>query len=210
MNDRPLDRGRSTTRHRYNERVQIHLKSIGDRVVIDARGETARPYKRFSVDTGGIGQFAKFVGSTARMFAAPAANVDAELGRTRSQSPLERAHDGCRDAGRMPVHAHDGAERLKPEWIAQPRKQFGLAVMVNDALANRRAERRHARRKPCGHAAAMERKIGGTGTTHQSIVHCSLLLEWFDGKSSTDRVQSSARQEALRFQAREVKIQARL
>ena len=34
----------------------------------------------------------------------------------------------------MPVHAHDGAERLKPERDGEPAQQFVAAVVMDDGL----------------------------------------------------------------------------
>jgi hypothetical protein len=44
------------------------------------------------------------------MLAAAAAHVDAEFVREESQAAFEGADNAGGDAGRMPVHAHDGAE----------------------------------------------------------------------------------------------------
>ena len=113
-----------------------------------------------------LGDRAQLVGSVARVAAAAAADVDAELVRARIESALQRAQHGRRDAGRVPVHAHHAAERLEPERIAQPAEERRMAVVMDDALGDRRAERRHARRQPLRHASAMQRKIGDAGTLH--------------------------------------------
>jgi hypothetical protein len=34
----------------------------------------------------------------------------------------------------MPIHAHHGAERLKPEWVRQPAQKFVAPVFVNDSF----------------------------------------------------------------------------
>ena len=35
----------------------------------------------------------------------------------------------------MPVHAHDGAERLEPEGMGEPAQEFVAAVFDDDRLA---------------------------------------------------------------------------
>ena len=112
----------------------------------------------------------QFVRRVARVPAAAAADVDAELVRPRIESLLQRAHHRRRDAGRMPVHAHHRAEGLEPERIAQPREQRGAAVVMEHALGDRRAERHHPRRQPRRHASAVQRKIGDARSLHDPIV----------------------------------------
>jgi hypothetical protein len=38
----------------------------------------------------------------------------------------------------MPVHAHDGTERLKPERVGETPQQFVATVMMNDRFADHR------------------------------------------------------------------------
>ena len=94
------------------------------------------------------------------MLAASATNVNAEFVRARAESALESAENRGGDAGGMPVHAHNGAERLEPEWIAQAREEFRRAVVIDDAFRDRCAEFRHALGQPRRDASAVERKIG--------------------------------------------------
>src|SRR4051794_30189480 len=65
----------------------------------------------------------------------------------------------------MPVHAHDGAKRLKPEVMGQALQELVAAIMVNHGLSNDRAQRGHAFRKPGRNAATVERKIGAAGSS---------------------------------------------
>src|SRR5690606_11623661 len=70
--------------------------------------------------------------------------------------------------GRVPVHAHHGAERLEPERVAQAREQPGWAVLDEHVLADGGAERGHPLREPAGHASAVERKVGRAGALHRN------------------------------------------
>src|SRR5262245_61833568 len=104
------------------------------------------------------------------MPAAPAANVDSELRRPMLQASLERAHHRGRDAGRMPIHPHDGAERLKPERIAESGEKLGSAVAQQDRFDDRSSEPRHPLCKPLRDAPAMQGEISRSGTFHTSII----------------------------------------
>ena len=86
------------------------------------------------------------------------------------QAALECTHHRCRDAGGVPVHPHHGAERLKPKRIAQAGQEGRASVMMNDALGDCSAKRRHARRQPRWHPSAVQREIGNAGALHRTIV----------------------------------------
>src|ERR1700720_2414184 len=104
------------------------------------------------------------------MLAAATAHMDAEFVGERSQAALEGADDAGGDAGRMPVHAHDGAERLEPERMRQPLQEFVAAIMVDDRLSDDGAERRHAGRKPRREASAVQRQVGASGSSCHSLL----------------------------------------
>src|SRR5260370_35540724 len=82
------------------------------------------------------------------MLAAGTAHMDGEFIREGPQAALEGTDDAGGDAGRMPVHAHDGAERLEPKRMSQPLQEFVAAVVVDDRLSDDGPERRHAGRQP--------------------------------------------------------------
>src|SRR3989442_8325579 len=108
---------------RDDEAVQVNLKAVGDRIVVDARGQPAGAYQRFTIKTALRCYLTQFVWRIARKAAAAAADKNAEFVRPRSETALERAHHGSSDSRRMPIHPHHRAERLKPEWIAQAREK---------------------------------------------------------------------------------------
>ena len=141
----PLLHDRPVAVARQDERVQIDLKAVGDRIVVDARGEPAGADQRVAIEADALGDRTQLAGCVARLLAASAADVDAELVRARIESSLQRAHHRRGDAGGVPVHAHHRSERLEPERIAQPRQQRRPAVVQHHALADRGAERGHAR-----------------------------------------------------------------
>jgi hypothetical protein len=68
----------------------------------------------------------------------------------------------------MPVHAHHGPEGLKPERIAEPRQEFGGAVVMDNALDDRSSELFHALREPEGHSAAVKRQVSGSRAFHHA------------------------------------------
>src|SRR4051812_40771833 len=94
------------------------------------------------------------------MLAAATADVDAKFGSQRSQAALQRADNAGGDARGMPVHSHDRAEGLKPEWVRKTAQQFVSSIMVDDRLRQDGAKAGHAVREPSRHGAAMQRQIG--------------------------------------------------
>src|ERR1700730_17548220 len=103
------------------------------------------------------------------MLAASATDMDTKFALQRSEASLQRANDACGDPGRMPVHAHYGAERLEPERMRQPPQGFVAAILMHDRLRDDRAKRGHARRKPRRHASAMKRKVSVPGASSHSV-----------------------------------------
>ncbi len=53
------------------------------------------------------------------MLAATATDIKTQLGRKRCESALWSAEHTGRDTTGMPIHSHDSAERLKPEWMGE-------------------------------------------------------------------------------------------
>ena len=93
------------------------------------------------------------------MLPAPAADIDTKLVLQRGKSALQRADNARCDPRGVPVHAHDGAERLKPEGMRKPLQEFIAAVVMHDGLRDDRTEARHPLGKPPRNAAAVKRKI---------------------------------------------------
>src|SRR6266567_76162 len=158
---------------RDDEAVQINLKAVGDRVVVDARGQTAGADQGFAIETTPLAYLSQFVWRVAREAAAAAANVDAEFVCTRSETALERAHHGSSDSRRMPIHSHHRAQRLKPEWIAQTREKRRGAVIVNNRFRDRSPEPGHSLRQPKRHMPTMQRQISNSRTLHDFSIVCS-------------------------------------
>ena len=146
--------------------MQIDLEAVGDRVVVDARGQAAGADQRFAVEAAPLGHGAQFVGRVARVPPAAAADVQTEFVGPRIEAALERPQHRRRDARRVPVHPHDAAQRLEPERIAQPGQQLGRAVVKQTLSDDRRAERGHPLREPRRHAPAMQRQIGDARAFH--------------------------------------------
>ena len=54
------------------------------------------------------------------MNASPAtADMDSQFAPERRETALQRADDARGDARRVPVHAHNGPERLEPEGVGK-------------------------------------------------------------------------------------------
>jgi hypothetical protein len=150
LHDRPL----AVVGH--EEAVKVQVEAVLDGGTVDLRDKTARARQLGSVDADALAEQAQLVWRLPRMLSAAAAHVDAEFVGEWSQAALEGTDDAGCDAGRMPVHPHDGAERLEPEGVRQALQEFVAAVMVHDRLRDDGAERRHARRQPRRHTSAMQ------------------------------------------------------
>ena len=94
------------------------------------------------------------------MFAASTADVNAEFVTARRQSPLQGSNDTRRNARGVPVHAHDGTERLKPEGICEASQQLVPTIVMYDGLRHDGTEPDHPVRQPPRNVAAVERQIG--------------------------------------------------
>jgi hypothetical protein len=71
----------------------------------------------------------------------------------------------------MPVHTHNGAERLEPERMGETPQQFVETVMMDNRFADHRPEASHSVSEPPGNLAAMQRQVGGSSPLgHQSSV----------------------------------------
>jgi hypothetical protein len=62
--------------------------------------------------------------------------MNPELAGKRRQATFQGAeYAGCNSGG-MPIHAHDGAEGLEPEWMRQAAKEFVATIVVDDRLGD--------------------------------------------------------------------------
>ena len=119
----------------------------------------------------------KLFGCLPRVPAPPAADMDAQLLLQRPQSALQGTDDAGGDAGGMPVHAHDGTKGLEPEGMRQPPQELISAVVVDDGLADDRAQACHALCQPVGHLPAMEGQVCAAGSVnHRNAVLMMLVL----------------------------------
>src|SRR5258708_39266134 len=94
----------------YEKSVKIKIEAVLDCGAVDIRDETAGACQFGAVETNTLAEKTKFVGRLSGVLTAAAAYVDAEFVRDGSQAALEGSDYAGGDAGRMPVHSHDGAE----------------------------------------------------------------------------------------------------
>src|SRR2546425_429956 len=92
LHDRPL------AVRRVDEAVQINLKAVSNRIVVDARRQPAGTHQRFTIKTALRCYLSQFVWRIAREAAAAAADVNAKFVRAGNEATLERAHHGRGDA----------------------------------------------------------------------------------------------------------------
>ena len=82
------------------------------------------------------------------MPASPPTDDESKIGISRIQAALQRAHDGSRDPGRMPIHSQHATERLEPEWITEAGEKAAYAILENDMFGDGSAELRHTIGEP--------------------------------------------------------------
>jgi len=132
----------------HDEAVQIEVKTILKGGAVDLRHQSADVGERRSIESDALTDRDQFDRRLARMLAAAPADMNAEFARHRLEAALQRADHARRDARGMPVHAHHRAERLKPERMSKATQQLVATVVMNDRLADDRAEASHSLRKP--------------------------------------------------------------
>ena len=137
--------------------MQIEIEPILHRRAVDFGYQPAGARQSGAVDADTVAEQPQFIGRLAGMLAAAAADMDTELALKWAEAALQSADDAGRDAGRMPIHSHHGAERLKPEGVGQSLQEFVAPVGLHNGLCNDRAECGHARRQPGRDTPAMER-----------------------------------------------------
>ena len=161
-----------------DEAVQIEVEAVLHRGAVDLGDEAARGRERGAVEADPVADRDELMRGLARMRAASAADIEAEFACERIEPALQRPDDGGRDARRMPVHAHDGAERLEPERMGEPAQELVAAIFDDDRLSDDRAEPGHAHGQPARHAPAVQRQVGAAGTAggHGAAPMCASAL----------------------------------
>src|ERR1051326_992575 len=70
----------------------------------------------------------------------------------------------------MPIHPHDGAERLEPKGMGETAQQLIAPVVMHHGLADHRAQAGHAIGEPFRDMPAMQWKVSRTGSSgHQAL-----------------------------------------
>src|SRR6266542_6518170 len=103
---------------RHDETVQVDLKSIGNRIVVDASGESTGADQGFAVEPATFCNRSQFLRRVPREPATTSADIDPEFVRSWAEAALEGAHDCCGDAGRVRIYCYQLAECLELERIA--------------------------------------------------------------------------------------------
>ena len=149
----------------HHEAVQVEIESVLHSGAIDLRDETAGARQRIAIHTDTLADGAQLRRCVARMPAAAAADVYAELMLDWCKPAFQCSHDAGGDAGRVPVHSHHRAEGLKPEWMGQTPEELVAPVFVHDRFDDHPAQARHPLREPRWDPAAVQRKVGAPGSS---------------------------------------------
>src|SRR5712675_59766 len=114
-----------------DEAVPVEVETVLHRRAVHLGDQAARLCESRPINADTLTDRNQLLRRLPRMLAASTADVNAELVPKWCQPPLESPDDARRDSGRVPVHAHDGAERLKPERTGEPPQQLVASVVVN-------------------------------------------------------------------------------
>src|SRR5829696_1476696 len=87
---------------RDDEAVEIEIEPVLDRRTVDLRHEAAGIRKRRAVEADSLADSDEFMRRLPRVASPPAADMNAELLRERSQPALQGPDDAGGDAGGMP------------------------------------------------------------------------------------------------------------
>src|SRR6478672_512787 len=138
-----------------DEGMKIELEAVLHRGAVDLCNQPARLRKRCTVKTYPLSNRKKLVRGLSRKSSAAAAHMDAKFVLQRSKTAFQGTNHTRGDTGRMPVHAHDGTERLEPKGMSKTAQQLIAPVMVHDRLTHHGTEPGHAIRKPGRYASTM-------------------------------------------------------
>src|SRR5208282_3044370 len=97
-----------------DETMEVEIKPVLHRGAVDLGDEPARFGQSGTIKADAIADNDEFLRRLPRMPTASTADMDTEFTRERTDSMFQRSDDGGGNARRMPVHAHDGTERLEP------------------------------------------------------------------------------------------------
>jgi hypothetical protein len=137
--------------------MQIQLEAVLDRGRVHLGDQAARARQSAAIYSGALCHGEQLLRCLSRVAPPATTHVHTELILNRSEPALERADHAGGDATGVPVHAHHGAEGLKPERVGQPREQLLRAVVMHDRLGDQPTQPRHALAQPGRHATAVQR-----------------------------------------------------
>src|SRR4029077_9961900 len=138
-----------------NEAVEVEIETILYSRAVNFRYQAAGLRKSGSIDTDTVAYGSQFLWPVSWMLAAPTADMNAEFIVERRQSAFERSNNARCNARGMPVHAHDGAERLKPKGICESSQQLVPTIVMNDAVGQDGTEPGHPVGQPPRNVAAV-------------------------------------------------------
>ena len=99
----------------HEKAMQIQPETILHRGAVDLCNQTARASELHAVEPRAFCDGEQLGRRFARMLAPPTAHEQPELLLHRREAALQCAEHARGDAGGVPIHTHDGSERLKPK-----------------------------------------------------------------------------------------------
>ena len=75
----------------------------------------------------------------------------------------------------MPIHPHDGSERLEPEWVGEAPEKLVPAIVMDNRLAHHRPEPSHSVGEPFGHMTTVQGQVGASRSSGHAASRSSAL-----------------------------------
>src|SRR6476659_5934594 len=140
--------------------MKIELEAVLHRGAIDLGYQPTCFCEFGAVEAYSFSDQDQLMRGLSRKSSAATAHMDAKFILQWSKAAFQGTNHTRGDTGRMPVHAHDGTERLEPKGMSKTAQQLIAPVMVHDRLTHHGTETGHAIRKPARDASTMKRKDG--------------------------------------------------
>jgi hypothetical protein len=127
-----------------DEGMKIEIEAVLHGGAVDLGHQSTCLGEHCAVEAYPLSDGKQLVWGLSRKSSAAAAHMDAKFVPQWSKPAFQGTDHARGDTGRMPVHAHDGPERLEPKGMSKATQQLIAPVVVDDRLTHHGAETGHA------------------------------------------------------------------
>src|SRR5215210_2495406 len=110
--------------------MEVELKAVLYRGAVDFGDQSTCLGHRSTVEACPLSDREKLVRGLPRKPSAATAHMDAKFVLHWGKPTLQGTDYARRDTGRMPVHPHNGAERLEPKRMSEAAEQLVTSVVM--------------------------------------------------------------------------------